>query len=131
MLKISHLRKVNYLLVIIFLLMANNLFAIDSSKAIDSGIKGVCNGDPVSYIIRNHPNLLTHKRDQTLRQGIITPTKYSLQGCIDCHANGDNNTYHAVNKSGQFCADCHEKTATSIDCFECHRTTPYQPQGGR
>ncbi len=96
------------------------------SRASASGVKGVCNGDPIAYIIRQHPDLLIHKRDQVLRYGKRKPTQYSLQGCIDCHAlSRKEGGYHAVNDKGQFCADCHNKTGVTLDCFECHRTTPY------
>jgi hypothetical protein len=102
------------------------------SKAMLSGIKGVCNGDPVSYMIRQHPELLKHKRDLTLRKGVRT-SKYSLQGCVKCHAGrkeeniySENSikSYHPINAEGQFCSKCHEKVAVSLDCFECHRTQP-------
>jgi hypothetical protein len=102
------------------------------SKAMLSGIKGVCNGDPVSYMIRQHPELLKHKRDLTLRKGVRT-SKYSLQGCVECHAGKKEEdiyskssieNYHPVNAEGQFCSDCHEKVGVSLDCFECHRTLP-------
>lgn len=100
-----------------------------SSQATKSGIKGICNGDPVSYITAQHPDLLTHKRDKVLRQGAKNNTKYSLQGCVNCHASkkADNsNTYHAIDEEGQFCSTCHKQVATSVDCFQCHRTTPYE-----
>lgn len=99
------------------------------SKAMLSGIKGICNGDPVSYMIRQHPELLKHKRDLTLRKGVRT-SKHSLQGCVECHAaKKENNTseipaYHPINAPEQFCSDCHKKVGVSLDCFECHRTKP-------
>ena len=100
---------------------------VGESQASKSGIKGVCNGDPVAYIIRQHPNLLTHKRDKVLRQGAKLSNQYSLQGCVNCHAAKDKakDDYHDINQSGQFCATCHDKVAVSLDCFDCHRTTPY------
>lgn len=120
-------------ILLVILLLINNSIAHDKphvlvgSKASESGIKGVCNGDPIAYIIRQHPNLLNHKRDKVLRLGAKKSNQYSLQGCVNCHAQKktNNSGYNAVNDEGQFCATCHEKTATSIDCFECHRTTPY------
>ncbi len=98
------------------------------SAASKSGIKGVCNGDPVSYIIRQHSNLLTHKQDSVLRTGAKKSNQYSLQGCINCHASKkvEKDSYNEVNASGQFCSTCHEKIAVSLDCFDCHRTTPYE-----
>lgn len=29
-----------------------------------------------------------------------------------------------VNSPGQFCASCHRFAAVSLDCFQCHATTP-------
>ncbi len=100
---------------------------LPNTQAHNSGVKGICNGDPVAYIIRQHPELLIHKRDEVLRHGMKKSTQYSLQGCINCHAQRNTNDvgYHAINTSGQFCAICHEQVAVSVDCFECHRTTPY------
>ena len=37
-----------------------------------------------SFMRRNHMELLLHKRDATMRDGIRTP-KESLEGCINCH----------------------------------------------
>ena len=99
------------------------------SKATLSGIKGVCNGDPVAYMIRQHPEILKHKRDLTLRKGVRT-SKHSLQGCVECHSSAKQQTndeelsYHPIDAKGQFCSDCHEKVGVSLDCFECHRTKP-------
>ncbi len=73
----------------------------------------------------NHPALLNHKRDQTMRQGIRTKTD-SLQNCINCHVTKDKEgEFIKANDPEQgFCAACHEYVAVRIDCFECHRTTP-------
>ncbi len=73
---------------------------------------------------RNHMNLLKHKRDATMRQGIRTQDA-SLQGCVDCHAiRAADGIAIPVNAPGQFCSTCHQYTAVKLDCFECHRTTP-------
>ncbi|SFV54538.1 Sulfite reduction-associated complex DsrMKJOP multiheme protein DsrJ (=HmeF) [hydrothermal vent metagenome] len=127
------MKLVKTISIILSLLLSMNIFAHNDdkhintgiSKAMSSGVKGICNGDPVSYIIRQHPELLKHKRDKTLRQGIRND-KYSLQGCIECHAAKENTTgkYHDVDEKGQFCSDCHEEVGISLDCFECHRTKP-------
>ncbi len=128
------MHMMQYFLLFLIIISTNIVASNDigSSKASKSGIKGICNGDPVAYIIRQHPNLLTHKRDTVLRQGAKKSNQYSLQGCINCHASVKNNTknsYHEINAPGQFCATCHEETATSLDCFQCHRTTPYTGKG--
>ncbi|HIG89254.1 sulfur reduction protein DsrJ [Candidatus Thioglobus sp.] len=81
--------------------------------------------DSVSVIRKMHPEFLNHKRDKTLRQGVRTKEN-SLKGCVNCHANKDEQTnkYHPVDKQDQFCSTCHQKVSVSVDCFSCHRTTP-------
>lgn len=82
---------------------------------------------PTDYMRRNHMNLLLHKRDATMRQG-IRKKDASLQGCVDCHSkNDDKGVAIPVNADGQFCSTCHEYAAVKLDCFECHRTTPDVP----
>lgn len=79
----------------------------------------------ISMIRKMHPEFLNHKRDKTLRQGVRTE-EYSLSGCVTCHASkkDQSNGYHAIDASEQFCSDCHQKVAVTVDCFSCHRTTP-------
>lgn len=79
----------------------------------------------ISMIRKMHPEFLNHKRDKTLRQGVRTE-EYSLSGCVTCHASekDQSNGYHAIDSSEQFCSDCHQKVAVTVDCFSCHRTTP-------
>jgi len=71
---------------------------------------------PVAEMRRDHMKLLLHQRDRTLREGVRT-TRFSLKGCIDCHA--DAKTGSVLGEDG-FCSSCHEYTAVKIDCFECH-----------
>ncbi len=80
--------------------------------------------EPTDVMRRDHMNFLLHQRDATVRQGVRT-TKYSLVGCVDCHVQRDaqGNTI-PVNAPGQFCQSCHQYAAVSLDCFECHATTP-------
>jgi len=72
----------------------------------------------------NHMNLLKHKRNRTVYQGVRTP-KHSLNGCIDCHVPAP-----TVNKmvkhtdSEHFCSTCHIELAVKIDCFQCHADRP-------
>lgn len=105
----------------------NDSFVLAGSVAYKSGTSGFCNGDPIAYIIRQHPSLLTHKQDMVLRHGAKKSTQYSLQGCVNCHAveKADKSGYYAIDAKGQFCAACHQEIAISLDCFQCHRTTPY------
>ena len=73
---------------------------------------------------RNHFEYLLHQRNATLRQG-VRGAKYSLEQCVSCHAaEGKDGKAVPVNAEGQFCQSCHSYAAVSIDCFECHATTP-------
>ena len=72
----------------------------------------------------NHMNLLKHKRDLTVYQGIRTP-KHSLNGCIDCHVpvpTVDKVVKHTNRE--HFCMTCHVELAVKIDCFQCHADRP-------
>lgn len=76
---------------------------------------------------RDHMDLLKHKRDLTMRQGVRT-ADLSLNECVSCHA-GKNaaGEFVPVTAEGQFCATCHQSVGERIDCFMCHRTTPEAP----
>lgn len=81
---------------------------------------------PVPEMRRYHMSMIKHQRDITVHQG-IRKTDDSLHGCIDCHANKDDQgNYIPVDAPGQFCASCHEYVATTLDCFSCHATVPKQ-----
>nr|WP_235062922.1 Hdr-like menaquinol oxidoreductase cytochrome c subunit [Paramagnetospirillum caucaseum] len=73
---------------------------------------------------REHPDMLKHQRDDTLRLG-IRGAKASLKACVECHA-ATSADGHAVpvDAPGQFCQSCHSYVAVKPDCFECHATTP-------
>ena len=78
-----------------------------------------CIADPAT-MRREHPAMLEHQRDQTVRGGIRSE-KESLKACIACHASA---TTKSVAKSEtNFCVSCHTFTAVRIDCFGCHATT--------
>lgn len=80
--------------------------------------------EPTPVIRREHMRFLFEQRDATVHQGVRTG-RHSLRGCIQCHANRDSaGAPIPVNESGQFCKSCHEFTGVSMDCFECHATTP-------
>ncbi|MDC9726230.1 MAG: cytochrome c3 family protein [Candidatus Thioglobus sp.] len=71
-----------------------------------------------------HPELLSHKRDKTLRQGVRGGV-VQLSKCVECHTSVDKDgEFIPVNAPDQFCSTCHKKVGTSLDCFSCHRTTP-------
>jgi hypothetical protein len=73
--------------------------------------------EPTPYMLRNHPDLLKHHRDQTVHQGIRT-TKYSLANCVNCHASKE--TGRVTGSKDAFCEGCHRYAAVSLDCFDCH-----------
>lgn len=73
-----------------------------------------------AYMKRHHMDELKHHRKETMRKGIRT-TEFSLQGCIDCHA--DKKTNSVLGKEG-FCQSCHSYAAVKPDCFECHSSKP-------
>lgn len=81
---------------------------------------GKCVED-TAYMRRNHMKLLMHQRDETVHQGIRT-RKYSLNGCIECHASQKNSSVIGSNEN--FCQSCHSYAAVKIDCFECHAGKP-------
>ncbi len=66
---------------------------------------------------REHMEFIKHQRDLTVHQGIRT-TKYSLAGCVDCHA--DPTTRRVTGSPDAFCESCHRFAAVKLDCFECH-----------
>ena len=73
---------------------------------------------------RDHPDMLKHQRDDTLRLG-IRGAKASLKDCVSCHATQSADGHAVpVNAPGQFCQSCHAFAAVKPDCFECHATTP-------
>ena len=79
-----------------------------------------CIADPAT-MRRDHPAMLEHQRDLTVRSG-IRGKKASLKACIDCHASPV--TASVAKSETNFCVSCHIYTAVRIDCFECHATRP-------
>ncbi len=79
-----------------------------------------CIADPAT-MRRDHPAMLEHQRDQTVRGG-IRGAKASLKGCIDCHASPV--TASVAKTDTNFCVSCHAYAAVRIDCFDCHATKP-------
>jgi len=76
------------------------------------------------FMRRNHPDLLNHQRDDTLRIG-IRGDKFSLKACVACHAvPGADSKPVTVKSPKHFCRECHDYTAVQIDCFECHNSVP-------
>lgn len=82
--------------------------------------------EPTDEMRRNHMNKILHQRDRTMHDGIRT-TQHSLKNCVDCHA--DPKTNSVLGKDG-FCESCHRYAAVSMDCFECHSSSPRKQAGG-
>lgn len=79
--------------------------------------------EPTDVMRRNHMELIRHQRDATVRGGIRS-TKYSLAGCVACHASYDDGQPVPVAAKGQFCQTCHAFAAVTLDCFQCHKGVP-------
>ena len=76
------------------------------------------------FMRKNHPSLLTHQRDDTLRKG-IRGNPYSLKDCIACHAvQGADAKPVTYEDPKHFCRTCHTYVAVKLDCFGCHASTP-------
>ena len=80
--------------------------------------------EPTDVMRRNHMNFLQHQRDKTVLDGIRTK-KYSLTGCINCHAQaGEDGKIVRAENPEYFCTTCHQYASVKIDCFECHSDQP-------
>jgi hypothetical protein len=80
--------------------------------------------EPTDIMRRDHMKFLLQQRDATVIDGIRTE-KYSLTGCINCHAQPikDGKIVRAGDPE-YFCTACHRYTSVKIDCFECHSDRP-------
>ncbi len=76
---------------------------------------------------REHPDMLKHQRDRTMREGIRT-RKYSLKECVECHAGA--NTASVIGEKG-FCQSCHDYASVRLDCFGCHASKPKLASGAK
>jgi len=94
------------------------------------GRGGQCVED-TQFMRRNHMELILHKRDQTMHEGIRT-FEHSLKECVKCHAEQrPDGSYVPINDPGQFCQSCHSYAGIQPDCFECHATTPATPPASK
>ena len=76
------------------------------------------------WMRRNHMTALMHHRDKTVHEGIRTK-RFSLKGCIDCHAvKGADGKPVTIASPKHFCRTCHDYAAVRIDCFDCHKSRP-------
>ena len=76
---------------------------------------------PPEVMRRDHPRMLKHQRDDTVRGG-VRGAQASLKGCIECHASPETGSVAAAPQD--FCSSCHHYAAVKLDCFECHSTRP-------
>jgi len=76
---------------------------------------------------REHPDMLRHQRDQTMREGIRTRA-HSLKECVGCHASAK--TGSVLGEKG-FCQSCHDYASIKIDCFACHASRPKLVAGAK
>ncbi len=82
--------------------------------------KGEACVEPTDVMRRNHPDFLKAQRDDTMHLGIRSG-KYSLTGCIGCHAAPDPKAKDPTVKSIEpFCESCHTYAAVKLDCWSCH-----------
>ena len=82
---------------------------------------------PTEIMCRDHPELLNHQRDETVRNGIRT-RRFSLKECVACHAvAGSDGKPVGYDDPKYFCRECHDYAAVRIDCFECHASKPDAP----
>jgi hypothetical protein len=90
--------------------------------------KGDACVEPNDVMRRNHMKFLLHHREDTLRRGVRTK-KYSLNECLECHVQPDENGKVArIDSPNHFCSTCHVYAAVKLDCFECHSDLPKSMQ---
>jgi len=79
--------------------------------------------EPADVMRRNHMEFLKAQRDETMHLG-IRDGKYSLNGCIACHAAADPAAADPAAKTIEpFCEECHSYAAVKLDCWSCHNPT--------
>ena len=107
-------------------LVAGGAFAADPTgrtpkPVVEAAAAGTQCVEPAELMRRNHMRYLTHQRDDTVHGG-IRDAKFSLKGCIDCHASVK--TGSVAQAGTDFCVACHSYAAVKIDCFGCHAGKP-------
>ncbi len=76
---------------------------------------------PPEEMRRTHMDLLKHRRDRTVHQGVRGGDE-SLTRCIACHASKTDGA--AIGAPDAFCQSCHAYVGVKLDCFECHQGRP-------
>lgn len=88
--------------------------------------KGDACVEPTDVMRREHMNFILHQRDLTVHEGIRTE-KYRFTNCIDCHVQANaQGEFPRHTSSEHFCTACHEFSAVTIDCFQCHADRPME-----
>lgn len=106
-------------------LLLLNAVAGEPGPEIPRGQGDHCVAD-TDYMRRNHMDLLTHQRDDTVIRGIRSEP-FSIVDCVDCHVQKNaSGEPIRIDAEGQFCQSCHAYAAVKIDCFGCHAATPDQ-----
>jgi predicted CXXCH cytochrome family protein len=123
-------RKRERVVLLVLLAVLLSLPALAAEPSLPKASSGPCIADSAT-MRRDHPDMLKHQRDETLRQG-IRGGKASLKDCVACHATHDTaGKWVPVNAPGQFCQSCHAYVAAAPDCFSCHATTPPTQEASR
>lgn len=114
-------------LLLALLLLAAPAFAHDATPHPPRGKGEHCVAD-TDFMRRNHMLMMMDHRREVLHDG-VREKKFSLAGCVSCHAvKGSDGAPVSYADDKHFCRSCHAYAAVSIDCFECHKSTPDAPQ---
>lgn len=99
-------------------------WAGDLLPDIPQAAKGKQCVEPTEFMRRNHMELLMHQREDTVRRGIRNK-KHSLKNCFTCHVvKGADGKPVTVSDPRHFCRECHDYAAVTVDCWQCHVSTP-------
>ena len=102
-------------------MLPSAVFADRVPKPVIEAAQGEKCVESTDFMRRHHMELLMHQRDETVHKG-IRARKYSLNGCIECHASRKNDS--VIGTDQNFCQSCHSYVAVKLDCFECHASKP-------
>ena len=86
--------------------------------------KGTTCVAPPEVMRRTHMDMLKHRRDRTVHQGVRGGDQ-ALTRCLECHAS--RTTGAAVGSTDAFCQSCHDYVGVKLDCFDCHQGKPGAP----
>lgn len=117
------LRAVLALLLVAAAALGVEVLAAPPVPTIEPATRGQSCVVDTATIRRDHPDLMKHQRDDTVRGG-IRGARFSLKDCVDCHASATSGS--VAQAPTDFCVACHSYAAVKIDCFECHSSRPRQ-----